>query len=85
MLLLLLFIYFIDNMYLFILIIQLLPREEAGLCKCTTVEVCKPVAEFIRDSTFFFFYRWGSGWTRAHLASLLLLCPYTRRAHMATV
>ncbi len=36
---------------------------------------------------FFFFYRSGLGRTRAHLASLLYLCPYrpTRRAHMATV
>ncbi len=32
-----------------------------------------------------FVYRSDSGWARAHLASLLLLCPYKRRAHMATV
>ncbi len=38
------------------------------------LEVCKPVGS-----------RLGSGRTWAHLASLLLLCPYTRRAHMATV
>ncbi len=44
-------------------------------------------AESIRAGLgpFFFFYRSGSGRTRAHLAYLLLLCPYTRRAHMATV
>ncbi len=29
-----------------------------------------------------FFYRSGSGQTRAHLASLLLLCPNTCRPHM---
>ncbi len=34
---------------------------------------------------FFFFFRLGSGRTRAHLASLLLLCLYARRVHMATV
>ncbi len=32
-----------------------------------------------------FFYRSGSGRTRAHLASLFLLCLCTRRAHMAAV
>ncbi len=33
----------------------------------------------------YFFYRSGSGRTRAHLASLFLLCLCTRRAHMAAV
>ncbi len=38
-------------------------------------------AESIRDSIFFF-DRSGSGQTRAHLASRLLLCPNTRTPHM---
>ncbi len=38
-----------------------------------------------RARVIYFFYRSCSGRTQAHLASLLLLCSYTRRAHMATV
>ncbi len=58
-------------------------KAEVEVCKSDGADKLSPFGP--GSGVYTFFYRSDSSWARAHLASLLLLCPYKRRAHMATV